>query len=322
MLLLLGIPGVAPANLGVHVRPAVAAKWLERLGDVNADHFRANLRWKAVQPKSATQTYRWSQPDRLARLAAVNDVRWQPVIIGSPEWAAPVGAWPPRERWYGAYEAFVAQAVARYGPGGLFWLLNPGLPYRPVLAWEIHNEPNLPEYWRGDPNPREYADLVQLLGGAIHAAAPRTKALLAGMPVRRPDRFAYVRRVLHFDRARQNIDATTSHPYAESPLEAARLAQKVRALAPAKPHWVTEVGWATDGTSRFLRVQPSDQARMLRQVVGRFRERGIRDITWYSGWDLQRCGGAGEDHWCAFAGLRTTRDRPKPAWSVFEKLLR
>lgn len=315
-------PAWAGASLGVHVRPAAPGHWIERLGDVGAGHFRANLRWRAVQPGSPRQRYDWSEPDRLARLAAINGISWLPVIIGAPDWAAPVSAWPPRERWYRRYALFVARAADRYGPNGLFWLLRPRLPYRPVTAWEIHNEPNLKSFWRGDPRPGEYAELVALLAPAIHAAAPGTRTLLAGMPIKRPEHFAYVRRAMRIERLRRNIDVTTSHPYAETAPEAVRLAAKVRRLAPRKPHWVTEVGWATAGEHPYLAVSPAAQALRLRGVVAGLRDRGIGDITWFSGWNLRRCGRYDQPHWCGNAGLRYADDRRKPSWSVFVDQLR
>lgn len=317
----LGTPSWAEAGLGVHVRPGVPGAWIERLGQVHAGHFRANLRWRAVQPKSPNQRYDWSEPDRLARLAASHGVSWLPVVIGAPDWAAPVSAWPPRVRWYEEYALFVARAANRYGPNGLFWLTHPRLPYRPVTAWEIHNEPNLGSFWRGDPSPAEYADLVRWLAPAIHAAAPATRTLLAGMPIRRAEDFAYVRRAMRIERLRSNVDVTTSHPYAESAREAVALASKVRRLAPRKPHWVTEVGWATAGDHPYLVVSLAEQARRVRQVFSGLRRRGIADVTWFSGWNLRRCGREGEPHWCENAGLRYADDSRKPSWSVFVRQL-
>lgn len=321
-LVALAAPGQAGASLGVHVRPAAPGHWFERLGDVSAGHFRANLRWRAVQPDSPRQRYDWSEPDRLARLAAINGVSWLPVIVGAPDWAAAVSAWPPDERWYRPYALFVARAASRYGPNGLFWLLHPRLPYRPVTAWEIHNEPNLKSFWRGDPRPGEYAELVALLAPVIHAAAPGTRTLLAGMPVKRPEHFAYVRRAMRIGRLRRNIDVTTSHPYGDSAREAVRLAAKVRRLAPRKPHWVTEVGWATAGDHPYLTVSLAQQALRLQGLVAGLRRRGIGDITWFSGWNLRRCGRYDQPHWCGNAGLRYQDDRPKPSWPVFVDLLR
>lgn len=53
--------------------------------------------------------------------------------------------------------------VNRFGPNGTFFSENPDVPYRPVLHWEIWNEPNLyylpgPEHWE-ELNTEQRADL-------------------------------------------------------------------------------------------------------------------------------------------------------------------
>jgi hypothetical protein len=55
--------------------------------------------------------------------------------LASPSWAFKLG---PAE-----WESFVREAVSRFGYGSSFWtgFANP----KPVPAWEVWNEPNLPE---------------------------------------------------------------------------------------------------------------------------------------------------------------------------------
>ena len=51
---------------------------------------------------------------------------------------------------------FASRLVRRYGPDGQFWASNPDLPYHPIRAWQVWNEPNLPVYWPNGPDPAEY----------------------------------------------------------------------------------------------------------------------------------------------------------------------
>ena len=49
---------------------------------------------------------------------------------------------------------FFDSMVAKFGPGGTFFTANPAVPYKPILYWEILNEPNLhymtgAENWKG-----------------------------------------------------------------------------------------------------------------------------------------------------------------------------
>ena len=65
-----------------------------------------------------------------------------------------------------AFAAYAAAAAARYGGRG--------------HAWEIWNEPNLPQFWGGGgarPDPLAYASLVAVAAAALHEADPSGQVL-------------------------------------------------------------------------------------------------------------------------------------------------
>jgi O-antigen ligase len=66
-----------------------------------------------------------------------------------------------------AFAVFVANFVRRYGDR--------------VDVYQIWDEPNLESAWDGNPNPAEYARLLQISYSAIHAADPTAIILLAGL---------------------------------------------------------------------------------------------------------------------------------------------
>ena len=45
--------------------------------------------------------------------------------------------------WVLDYVTYLGAMMDRYAPGGTFWSSNPTVPYKPVMYWEIWNEPNL-----------------------------------------------------------------------------------------------------------------------------------------------------------------------------------
>src|SRR4051794_32719456 len=71
-----------------------------------------------------------------------------------------------------AFAEFARALVGRYGPSGTFWAEHPEVPRLPVHAWQVWNEPNMPQYWGGHPSPEGYAAMLKEVGGAIKSADP------------------------------------------------------------------------------------------------------------------------------------------------------
>jgi hypothetical protein len=119
-------------------------------------YFRLELDWLHVE--TAPNQFTFSLYDPLFELAARHHIRVLVNFDEAPPWestAAPVnprGLYPPRNPT--VFAQFAALCVERYGPRGTFWSSHPGLPYLPVTAWEVWNEPNLPQYWEPKPSPR------------------------------------------------------------------------------------------------------------------------------------------------------------------------
>src|SRR5581483_907703 len=104
--------------------------------------------------------YNWTLDDLIVSSLAAHGLRWLPIIDYSTPWArsAPNQIHsPPRSA--GDFATYAAAVVSRYGPGGSFWLENPGLKPLPVLTYEIWNEPDNGTFWYPSPNPAAYASL-------------------------------------------------------------------------------------------------------------------------------------------------------------------
>jgi hypothetical protein len=64
------------------------------------------------------------------------------------------------------YLQWVTEVVERYGYGGAYWDEHPNVPYQPIPAWEITNEPNDHQF-----SPLEFGLFVSEVAATIQAAS-------------------------------------------------------------------------------------------------------------------------------------------------------
>jgi hypothetical protein len=252
------------------------------------------------------------------------------VLIGSPGFVAPRGAAPPTSALGRLLFARYARAAAeRYGHGGEFWEENPFVPYRPIEAWEVWNEPNLPAYWTdSDPDAEEYAALVKVIGTAVHQGDRKAKVVLAGMPEPRSDRRIpadeFLADLYAVPGAAEAFDVVAAHPYGADVRAVDRRLQRLRAVMrrngdAGKPLWITELGWGTGGFDHYLVKDPATQARLTSRTIAMLRKRAadyrLGTVIWFR-WQDAECD-VPSGCWFDRAGLFTADERPKPAWRAF-----
>lgn len=135
---------------------------------------REDFLWEYVQPSAGTWV--WARYDSLVAAAARMDVEVLPIAGYGTTWATgTTQAMPNTDQARAAYATYAAAIATRYGPGGTFWASNPAVPYKPIAAVEVWNEP-----WYPNPtSPERYAALVRAAGTALHGAAPAVKVLVS-----------------------------------------------------------------------------------------------------------------------------------------------
>jgi hypothetical protein len=278
------------------------------------------------------QPYDWSRSDFEIGNAASNGVQPFVFLSGAPPFAgatgdtAPVGSTDAQQGW----QRFVAAAVQRYGPGGQFWAENPGLPNRPVRAWQIWNEQNAAFFWHPTPSPPDYAQLLKLSSSAIRSVDPNAQIVLGGMygfphlagsiPMT-----GFLKRLYRIRSVRRHFDAVALHPYAGTVRavkfqidRARRIMDKFRDRR--TPIWITELSWSTDGPPDWpLVTTPTRQAKLLKKsfklLLKRRKSDRIRQVTWFA-W---RDNNDPECKWCPGAGLLDLQGNPKPSLSQFRR---
>jgi hypothetical protein len=278
---------------------------------------RLPLDWSTIQPDP--DRWVWTGHDDFVLDAARAGMRILPFLVQSPGWArepekaAAAGIWPPQFPDY--IIDFATAAAARYGPGGKLWRDHPDVPYLPIRAWQIWNEPNITPFWPDGPNPVAYTRLLASAALGIRSVDPGAEIVAAGMPDSPAFPASHFLSEMYDAGAGEVFDTAAVHPYARTPDGTAWRVRKVVEVVAEHGDdarvWATEFGWATGGSAAEHVVDENAQADHLSRaltLLGRdragLRLRGIATYSW------RDSVGSG---WMAHAGLRRLDNSPKPA---------
>jgi hypothetical protein len=273
--------------------------------------------WERVQREG------WSAYDDYIARAATAGVSVLPILMRSPDLG------PPESN--ADYADFVAAAVRRYGPTGSFWLENPSVPFLPVHAWQVWNEPNIPNWWRRRPSARKYVALLRAGAKAIRAADPGAEVVAAGLPNSKlgVPFLAYLDQMYRAG-ARGWFDTLAIHPYAPSVGGVLSLAERARALMnrwhDRSRLWITEFGWSTGGDASAFRMSERGQAERisgsLSALIAERRALRLRGFIFFKWRDAVAPPGLGRDPWPLHAGLLTADGTPKRGFWAFARVVR
>jgi hypothetical protein len=243
----------------------------------------------------------YSATDRVVAAAAARHNRGFPVVIQAPRWARlhPAEQFSPPDS-PGAYAAYAAGLVRRYGPRGSFWTEHPDLPALPIHDGQVWNEPAGADkddrgsvFWvdPGRPFTTRYIALLRATRQAIKAADPTARVVLAGLVGQSWETL----RIIYDAGGRPLFDAVSLHPYTADVPNVVRIVRYVRDLMNKrgdrrKPILVTEIAWpAFDvrsvrkaGRAQTQKIQSSWLTAAFKQLISRRRELGIQRVLWYS----------------------------------------
>jgi polysaccharide biosynthesis protein PslG len=305
--------------------------------------FRFVLDWSGTQPNQGAPP-NFVPIDRFVGDLAAKGIRPLPFVYGSPSWIAkspnrpPLGS-PRKQR---AWRQFLAAAVTRYEPGGTYWTgggpgdyqqQHPGASPKPITAWQIWNEPNLPKYFVRKNLTRKYAKLVKISNAAISGADPQAKVVLAGLTgYAKPRGWTLLDHLYDIRGIKRRFDVAALHPYAATIGQFRTELKKMHQVM--KQHhdggtalWLTEVGWGSSrGSRRFpLNKGLQGQKRMLRRsfkfVLRKRRALSINRVLWFQ-WRDPAGGGKFACSFCDSAGLLRHNREPKPAYRAFKSFTR
>jgi hypothetical protein len=324
-------PAWMPPFFGVVAEDVLAGdtayrrRTLARMREAGVGLIRQTFHWDRIE--TAPGQYEFAEYDAYVADVTRAGMEILPILFTPPEFRAPRGpergTYPP-ERSRDMAD-FARRLVLRYGPGGDFWRVNPDQRPRPIRAWQVWNEPNLPVYWPAGPDPAEYTALLTAVAEAIHRADPRAVVVSAGLsestqgiPFRE-----YVEGMFEAG-AGHAFDVFGLHAFARDTagsVAAAELAADLLDELGSSPSiWVTEVGWASGGPASPFTVDERGQAERVRQTLEAFSRRreelGIYGVIYYNWRDAPVYEG-GQDFFGLHTGLLDIEGRPKPALSAY-----
>lgn len=324
--------------LGVHasLRFANGAYFCRLLGAVRASGariLREDFEWADIEP--ANGVFRWARWDAIVGYAAREGLTVLPVLDMTPAWAGhPMTALPSNQR---AFAKFVAATVRRYGPGGTFWRSHPTYASYAPTYFEIWNEPYMPKYSGGQPNPARYARLYAAAVRRGRAANPKARFLLEGETTYSAGKRSGLSWMDGMFGAVKNlgeyVDGVAVHPYSDYPPgdQNPRIGLRFRTDRVAaiwqflsqhhvpRPIWITEIGWSTcRGVPHCVSTaqQASDMASMLTLVRTQWHYVHALIVFTLQDSPLGTTGASLE----RFFGLLNAAGRPKPAWFVFHRV--
>src|SRR4029077_7417060 len=292
-----------PSNFwGIVPQATPKPEQLQRPKRGGVSSIRIPIVWPAVQPRRSGASD-WAGVDAQIENASRAGIGVLPFLVGAPAWAVPLVPVPGSGHSVkasrnlpvsgaaaGGWSGFVRAAVARYRPGGSFWVEHPAVPQHPIRNWQIWNEENF-EYFVARPNPAEYGRLVKLSYSAIKGVDPGAKVVLGGL-FARPREAEFKRKppLAYFatDFLEQMYEKTPGikskfqgvalHPYTSNFRRLIPYVEELRTVLKAnqdagKGLWITELGWSskhpTPGNSFAKGLQ--GQAAQLKGAFGLLR---------------------------------------------------
>lgn len=235
---------------------------LKRAG-VKWDRF--DLWWSVIEPKKGQ--WEWKYSDWLIDFYHRNGVGMLPILSYSAAW---MNESPKTEQDFRDFGEYVFRTVSRYKGK--------------VRCWEVWNEPNIPTFWKPQPNVSAYVKLLKATYVAAKRADPKCVIVAPGMNM---TDINWLR-----DMAKEGglryFDVMSFHPYslADGPEEMylAKQIEDARAVlrANGRPNvslWITEMGWqAKEGDEKALAAQ----RRFLVQSYVIALAAGVERLFWFN----------------------------------------
>ena len=213
--------------------------------------------WGAIE-KERGGAYDWSQVDNYVRNAQKNGVQIVATIWPYADWdqqqchvklpssprllfSAQLGDYRGKPCDAGAYQQFVKALVDRYDGDGKNDM--PGLKY-PIKYWEVDNEPDVAGgslFFKGNPQTKDYLELLQETHDAIKQTDPDAKVLNGGIAYLNQQDTPFWQTILSGPGAK-DIDILTIHAIElGTDLQMPALNSLMSQLGLHQPVWVTEI---------------------------------------------------------------------------------
>ncbi|NJP05945.1 MAG: hypothetical protein HC837_10140 [Chloroflexaceae bacterium] len=248
----------------------------ETVAELGVDWVREDFHWYRIQPEP--HVWDWTFPDAAMRALLSRNIQVVGVLGPSVGWATP-------------YQRDIDHDISFYAPDPdhfVEYARRLVTRYRRYIKhWEIWNEPDNPLFWRPQPDPLAYADLLIRTSQAIKEADPEAQVLIGGF---NPFDTAFIRQVAARG-AWEHFDILAIHPYVDpySP-EEGNITSSLDAMHAMmyqmgdKPIWATELGWSSGPGDRDAlgKTDEQMQANFLVRSMLLLWEAGVERSFWYT----------------------------------------
>lgn len=233
---------------------------------IGAASDRCDFWWSVLEPKRGT--WDWRKGDWLMDFYSRQKMDALPILSYSAIWSPDrCPATPDDIRDYANY---VFLAVNRYKDK--------------VKCWEVWNEPNIPTFWKPEPNVAAYSLMLKAAYEAAHKADPG--CVIVGGATSETDINWFLGIAEHG--ALHCMDVASFHPYsmADGPdeMDLGRQIDNMRTLLnrnglTTMPLWITEMGWQADPAKP---KEVDAQARYMAQSYAIAAARGVERLYWFN----------------------------------------
>jgi hypothetical protein len=301
-----------------------AAPEMDQVGKTGATLFRY-----PINPEHSGNGANWEFYDAVFASAAEHGVTILPQLSGRLNGAIGLPSAGEKAGW----TEWVKQAVRRYGYNGVFWSTHPGIPARPVFAWETWNEPNNASF--GTITAAEYGSFLAWAGPAIQGASEswggaKTGVLFGGLLAWSGGTGYqnYLKTAYQVPGASGAITGVAFHPYE---LDTSQFPGQTRIQAfekavnglrtylnslggSGKTLWITETGWPAEAE---YGVGDAEQANLLTASINWAKANAaglnLQAFIWYNYRDIA------VGTWQYRSGLRRLDGSYRPSWWAFEE---
>jgi polysaccharide biosynthesis protein PslG len=315
--------GVTPDNLP-YEDPETRDRILDEVAELGAGWIRFDVAWLLIQP-DGPDSFDWGVYDELVGASRERGLQILGTLAYTPEWARPDDCTDASQCAPDDLEDFVrfARAAAeRYRDD--------------VDHWEVWNEPNW-TFWRPEPDPARYAELLRATYPALKEANPEA-IVIGGATAAVTDSEPYVDEVDFLEQVyehggRGSFDAWSHHPYTfprapdtehphggwhpmHAPERSIRTVMEANGDG-AKQLWATEYGWPSSGDDAASEEAQAEHLETALRLWRSYPWAGA--LFWYSLRDREAYGASDEP--IDFHGLVREDFARKPAWDVFERVV-
>jgi O-antigen ligase len=228
---------------------------------------RQTFPWASIEPVEGQ--FDWTQWDRIVQ--ATDGLKLIAVLDTAPAWAASSNLYPPTSTVQ--FASFARAFAQRYGDR--------------IDTYQIWDEPNLGDRWRGEVNPIEYAELLRQARDAIKQVDPTATIVLAGLaPTVESSQanmadWLFLRR-LYEAGARDLFDVVAGKPYGfDTTPDDHRIDPNILNFQHlvllreemekhgdvGKALWATQFGWNTAPNSPWGQVTPEQQRTYTQRAI-------------------------------------------------------